>query len=185
VNRQFPETNTRLEFKASNASYHPVSSQVTGSQSPSLIAPWSIGSRIYCTDCHNNDQGAATGGTGPNGPHGSAFPPLLERQLLLTDNNPENAGAYALCYKCHSRSSILANDSFSAHSKHIVEYRAACTTCHDSHGVATVDHLINFNVDYVTPSSNGRLEYRSTGLRSGNCSLTCHGSDHQAKSYNP
>jgi hypothetical protein len=35
----------------------------------------------------------------------------------------------------------------------------------------------------VTPSSNGRLEYVSTGMFRGNCSLTCHGKDHPALSY--
>ena len=61
----------------------------------------------------------------------------------------------------------------------------ACTTCHDSHGVQTVPRLINFNPDYVTPSSNGRLEYISLGSRRGNCSLTCHGEDHRATPYAP
>ncbi|HWQ90781.1 MAG TPA: cytochrome c3 family protein [Clostridia bacterium] len=185
VPRQFPETNTRIEFKPANASYHPVQTAGKNAFVPSLIPPWSPSSRMYCTDCHNSDQSPATGGNGPNGPHGSIYPPLLERQLLLQDHNPETAGAYALCYKCHNRSSILANESFPSHRKHIEEYRAACTTCHDPHGVESKPHLINFNTDYVTPSLNGRLEYNSTGNRMGNCSLTCHGSDHSIKAYSP
>jgi predicted CXXCH cytochrome family protein len=194
VDRQFVQTNTRLEFQPSNASFHPIESIGRNSIVPSLIAPWTSGSRMYCTDCHNNDQGPGAGGTGPKGPHGSTYAPLLERQLILTDNNTENIANFALCYKCHSRDSILADDSFKAvnslgqsrgHRYHVVDQKTACTTCHDSHGVATVPHLINFNTGtgYVTASSNGRTEYISTGTGSGNCSVTCHGFDHAATSY--
>jgi hypothetical protein len=111
---------------------------------------------------------------------------------VMTDLSPETPGAYALCYKCHSRDSILSDRSFRAvnslgqprgHRFHIAEAKAACTTCHDSHGVSTGDRLINFNLDYVTPSSNGRIEYITAGLGAGNCSLTCHGKDHNATSY--
>jgi predicted CXXCH cytochrome family protein len=194
VDRQYVQTNTRLEFQPSNASFHPIETVGRSSSVPSLIAPLTTGSRMYCTDCHNNDQGANAGGSGPNGPHGSTYTPLLERQLLLTDNNTESIANYALCYKCHSRDSILADDSFKGanslnqdrgHRYHIVDQKTACSTCHDSHGVATVPHLINFNTGtgYVTASSNGRIEYVSTGTGSGNCSLTCHGFDHNATSY--
>jgi hypothetical protein len=120
------------------------------------------------------------------------FAPILERQQIVTDHNPESAANYALCYKCHSRDSILADQSFRAgnstgadrgHRFHVVDAKTACTTCHDSHGIATAKHLINFNTQYVTPSSNGRLEYVSTGPGAGNCSLTCHGKDHDATPY--
>jgi len=185
VPRQFPETNTRLEFSSANASYHPVEAAGKNPNVPSLIPPWTTASLVKCTDCHNNDQGPGAGGGGPNGPHGSAFAPLLERQLLLNDFNPENALAYALCYKCHSRSVVTSEDptSWKHHKKHVVDKRAACTTCHDPHGVQGKTHLINFNTLYVTPSSNGRLEFVDLGVNHGNCSLTCHGKDHKALSY--
>jgi predicted CXXCH cytochrome family protein len=192
VSRQFVQTNTRLEFQPSNASFHPVETVGKSVNVPSLIAPWTTSSRMYCTDCHNNDQGPGAGGSGPNGPHGSSFTPILERQLVLTDNNAETIANYDLCYKCHSRDSILGDQSFSAigsrgqargHRFHIVDQKTACTTCHDSHGSETTKHLINFNTDYVTASSNGRLEYVSTGNLNGNCSLTCHGWDHVASTY--
>jgi predicted CXXCH cytochrome family protein len=185
VPRQWPQTNKRIQFAPSNQSFHPIESAGRNPIVPSLIAPWTAASLMYCTDCHNNDQGPRAGGTGPDGPHGSAFAPLLERQLLVTDFNPESASTYALCYKCHSRTSILANQSFKYHSKHIVDDKSACTTCHDSHGVASSPNLINFNRDYVTPSANGRLEYTTSGKLSGNCTLTCHGKDHQNVSYSP
>jgi predicted CXXCH cytochrome family protein len=192
VNRQFPQTNTRLEFQSSNLSFHPVETAGKNPNVPSLIVPWTTSSRMYCTDCHNNDQGTGAGGTGPNGPHGSLYTPILERQLVLSDGTSENLTTYALCYKCHDRDRILSDQSFNAinsfgenrgHRFHIADQKTACTTCHDSHGVASVKHLINFNSDYVTASSNGRLEFISTGTFSGNCSLTCHGADHKATSY--
>jgi hypothetical protein len=73
--------------------------------------------------------------------------------------------------------------SWRYHKLHVVDRQTACTTCHDSHGVQNVTHLINFNRNYVTPSSNGRLEFVDQGINRGNCSLTCHGKDHQALSY--
>lgn len=195
VARQFVETNTRLEFAPTAASYHPIAAPGKNSNVPSLIAPWTTTSQMYCTDCHNNDQGPNNGGTGANGPHGSAFPPILEQNLTLVDGNPESAVEYALCYKCHSRSSILADQSFSAvngggldrgHRFHIVDQNTACTTCHDPHGVTTQPRLINFRTggaNPVTPSSGGRLEFNSTGVNKGNCYLSCHGKDHNPESY--
>ncbi|RME95801.1 MAG: hypothetical protein D6766_02325 [Verrucomicrobia bacterium] len=185
IPRQFVQTNTRQEFDPANASYHPVAAQGVNPDVPSLIAPqWQTTSRIYCTDCHNNDTGPGAGGPGPNGPHGSQYRPILERRLELTDGQSENSSLYALCYKCHSRASILANESFKEHRKHIQGEKAACTTCHDPHGVQSSPHLINFNTQYVTPSKkNGRLEFVDRGRFRGECSLTCHGKDHDRKSY--
>jgi predicted CXXCH cytochrome family protein len=98
-----------------------------------------------------------------------------------------------LCYKCHSRESVLGDQSFRAlngqgqnrgHRFHVVDQKTACTTCHDSHGVANAKNLINFNTDYVTPSTSlGTLSYTSTGNFGGVCTLTCHGKDHAGISY--
>jgi predicted CXXCH cytochrome family protein len=192
VSRQFPETNKRFQFSPGNASFHPLEAVGRNPNVPSLILPWTISSEMSCTDCHNNEQGPGAGGTGPRGPHGSAFVPLLERNLQLNDFSAESAAIYALCYKCHSRDSILADQSFNAtgslgqpagHRFHIVDRQTACTTCHDSHGVQNAPRLINFNTTYVTASSTGLLQYTSTGPGSGTCTLTCHGKDHNAATY--
>lgn len=196
VSRQFPQTNKRLQFSAGNQSFHPLESRGKNSRVPSLIAPWTTASTVACTDCHNSDQSQAAGGAGANGPHGSSYTPLLERQLLLTDFSPETAANYALCYKCHSRSSILSDQSFHAvgsngadrgHRFHIADAMTSCTTCHDSHGVAANSRLINFNTQYVSPASNGRLQFiaGTQGPSSGTCTLKCHGYDHLSSSYAP
>jgi predicted CXXCH cytochrome family protein len=183
VSRQFAQTNTRLEFAARNASFHPVVVAGKNDAVPSLVAPLNTASLLYCTACHNNDQGPGANGNGPSGPHGSAYTPLLERQLILSDFSAEGPDVYALCYKCHNRQSILNDESFKLHKKHIVDVQTACTTCHDPHGVESVPHLINFNTRYVKASpTNLKLEYVSQGKFMGTCSLTCHGKDHVALS---
>ena len=185
VSRQFVQTNTRLEFNPANTSFHPVIAVGRNASVPSLISPWTTSSFTYCTDCHNNDQGpgAGTGNTGPNGPHGSSYIPILERQLLLTDFTPYNAANFALCFKCHSSSVVVSaqTTSWQYHQIHIVDAATACTTCHDSHA-SIQPHLVNFNTDYVQPY-NGVLQYNSLGGNHGNCTLTCHGTNHVALSY--
>lgn len=183
VDRQYVELNTRTEFAPSTASFHPVETAGKNPNVPSLISPWTTSSLVYCTDCHNSNTGPGAGGTGPKGPHGSAYVPLLERRLELTDHHPENSTTYALCYKCHSRNSILGNQSFPSHDKHIVGEKTACTTCHDSHASAKSSHLINFNPMYVTKSSSGRMEFIDHGTYRGTCYLSCHGKDHNPLSY--
>jgi len=184
VPRQFVETNTRREFNPGNTSFHPIEAVGKNPGVSSLIPPLTAASLITCTDCHNNDQGPGNGGSGPNGPHGSAFVPLLERRLMLTDGTPYNPDNFALCYKCHS-STVVDSDqstSWSGHRKHIEDYRAACTTCHDSHA-ATQPHLVNFNTAYVLPF-NGQLRYTSTGMNHGTCTLTCHDGNGQNQPHN-
>ena len=187
VSRQFVQTNTRLQFSPGNLSFHPVETIGKNSSAPSLIPPLTASSLIGCGDCHNSDQGS-NGGTSANGPHGSAFAPLLERMLLLNDGTPYNPNNFALCYKCHSSSVVDSSSvtSWSGHRTHIEDYRAACTTCHDSHG-STQAHLVNFNTTYVQPL-NGVLQYLSTGPNHGTCTLTCHDGSgrplsHHAVSY--
>jgi hypothetical protein len=129
---------------------------------------------MLCTDCHNNDQGPGASGNGPNGPHGSRYQPLLERNLVQSDFQPENSTTYALCYKCHNEGVLLADP---LHSKHVRDEKTACSTCHDAHGVQTQPHLINFNTIYVKPL-NGRISYIDNGSGQSTCVLLCHGSAH-------
>ncbi|MBI2095770.1 MAG: hypothetical protein HYT89_06345 [Candidatus Omnitrophica bacterium] len=183
VNRQFAETNTRLEFDPANASYHPVENIGKNPDVPSLIAPYTASSVMECTSCHNNNAGPNRSGTGPNGPHGSVYAPLLERQMSWSDGLSESPASYALCYKCHDRNNLLDDRSFPSHKKHVQEAKASCLACHDPHGVKDTTHLINFDSTVVTPNAVGRLSFEDLGRFKGRCYLSCHGKDHNPKSY--
>jgi hypothetical protein len=183
----------RLMFAPSNPSFHPVAARGTNPSVPSLVAGWTTASIVLCTDCHDNDQGprAPTPGTGPSGPHGSSFKHLLvARYDMDAGTVTESAAAYALCYKCHDRTSILGDASFKEHEKHIAGERTPCSVCHDPHGISstqgsasTNSNLINFDRRFVTPSSSGILRFDDLGSRRGRCYLTCHGENHNPLSY--
>jgi len=191
ITRKAFQTNIRMEFVPTAVSFHPVTSPGRGRDVPSLTPGLTTASLIYCTDCHNSDTGRKSGGAGPDGPHGSNIPPLLLANYDTIDGVSESSVAYALCYRCHQRSSILNNESFSAHRQHIVNDRTPCSVCHDAHGISTAQgtftnngHLINFDTTVVFPDPiTKRLEYRSAGPRSGQCYLLCHGKDHSGINY--
>ncbi len=190
IERQVQSFNLRREFSPSSPSFHPVAVPGRNPDVPSLLPPLNEASMIYCGDCHGHD-GEAPQLIGSAGPHGSSFPTLLKRQYRTGDEVAESPTAYALCYGCHSRESILANQSFPAHSRHIQQQRVSCAVCHDPHGIDQVRgsalnnaHLINFDLSVVRPDpASGRLEYRSLGPRAGECFLSCHGSVHNPRSY--
>lgn len=183
--RVIVQNNTRLEFATNNPSFHPVAGAGVNTSVPSLIAPLTVTSKIYCVDCHSSD------GTGvPAGPHGSTYPQILKLQNLKTDNTTYNVANFALCYSCHSSTSITGNASFPYHNLHVVSQRATCNTCHDPHGISSTQgnatnnsNLINFNTTYVTNSSSGIRRFDDTGTRHGRCYLTCHGQDHNPETY--
>jgi predicted CXXCH cytochrome family protein len=183
VNRQFVENNTRIEFDPANQSFHPIENIGKNANVPSLITPLTASSILKCSDCHNNNTGPGNGGTGPKGPHGSIYSPLLERNLSFADNQAESLSAYALCYKCHDRNNILGNRSFPEHQKHISEEKTPCTTCHDPHGVKNAPHLINFDRNIVSANSSGQLSFTDNGFFHGSCSLNCHNEQHNNMSY--
>jgi predicted CXXCH cytochrome family protein len=191
VLRQAQTENLRLKFTPGNPSYHPVVVASPSDETPSLAPDVPRGSLVRCTDCHNNDTGKRAGGSGPDGPHGSNFEFLLERNYSVIDDTSESEYEYAMCYKCHQRSSILADQSFSAHRIHIVDARTPCSACHDPHGVSTTQttgsdhtHLINFDTTIVRPDTfTRRIEFRDLGRFAGSCNLICHGEQHIHKAY--
>ena len=181
VDRVIPDNDIAWAFNPANPGFHPV--QVIGKNPsvPSLVQNLFVTSIIYCTDCHGTDTP-----TRARGPHGSAFRPLLVRNYTSTDNTPESTQAYDLCYGCHTRTSLLSNQSFSKHRVHIVDVKAPCSICHDAHGVQQQAHLINFDRFVVKPRAGGTgPTYTSTGARRGSCMLLCHGKDHNNKTYKP
>jgi hypothetical protein len=194
VTRQVTQPDIRLQTAASAVSFHPVQVPGKNTDVPSLIPTLTTTSMIYCSDCHASDTADAAvagAGTGVKGPHGSNIFPLLRAQYDRQDNLAESSATYALCYRCHERASILANESFTFHSKHIVDNKTSCSVCHDSHGIPAGQgtptnhaHLINFDTSVVQRDRiTNRFEYITNGPRAGTCFLTCHNVDHSPKSY--
>ena len=192
IPRVVNETNKRYEFDLNNPSYHPVEGVGKNPNVPSIPSSYepsmTTSTIIYCTDCHDSDNSRTIGGTGPRGPHGSVFEPILRERYETTDRTPESYDAYALCYRCHDRNSILQDQSF-VHSEHLGQ-GATCAACHDPHGVrqdlSTGDHthLINFDTRIVFPVSGQSYPiFTDKGTYAGSCTLVCHGKTHIGLSY--
>lgn len=194
------------QFALSSTSSHPVTHDRSSVlPQPSLRAQMlqldgttlgrAMGTRIFCTDCHNADDSREAGGTGPNGPHGSKWTHILERRYEISQAaspggqvanrypNPDLtvAGPYGLCAKCHDLAQVVANTSFREHRKHIVEEGFSCSVCHTAHGMGGVnanvsgERLVNFDIGVVAPNGGQPISYnRGTG----SCALICHGEDH-------
>ncbi|MCX6273571.1 MAG: NapC/NirT family cytochrome c [Bacteroidetes bacterium] len=188
TSRQVIQTDKRLQFASNNISYHPVETKGRNMDVPGLISPLTVNSMIYCSDCH-----ASNGVGSPAGPHGSVYPQILKEQYSKAENVNESAGAYALCYSCHSRSEYIQDNGDNVrrkiHYKHVVGVKTSCSTCHDPHGISVTQgipgrnsHLINFSTGVVSPF-NGNLYYQEEGNRTGRCYLTCHGVQHNGFSY--
>ncbi len=184
IPRQIEQNNVRLEFDLGNPSFHPIEAAGVNNNVPSLIAPLTESSIIYCTDCHASD------GASPAGPHGSIYPQILKYRYETADFTQESATNYELCYSCHSQTSILNDDSFGDHDKHIRGEDTPCSACHDSHGISSSQgnstnnsHLINFDLSIVSPNNMGQLKFVDRGTFRGECSLNCHGKRHNRKSY--
>jgi cytochrome c553 len=109
----------------------------------------------------------------------------------MQDGRSESSYAYALCYRCHDRTSLLNDESFPYHSLHILGQRSkglpgtSCFTCHDAHGSTRNQYLIRFNEEVVEPNLDGKLEFKAQGVasRRGSCALRCHEVEHDPKEY--
>jgi len=155
-------------------------------------------SQIFCTDCHNNDDAREVGGASPNGPHGSKYSHILERQYLYNQTTTPGApipaaflypnpdltaspnGTYALCAKCHNLNNL--DQSWSRHLEHI-NSGFSCSVCHTAHGMGTTSatisgqRLVNFDVNIVAQNGSAPITYSYNG-GNDSCTLTCHGEDH-------
>jgi len=194
------------QMTATAASSHPIMHDRTSAlPQPSLLPSMlqldgktqgrTMGTRIYCTDCHNADDNREFGGTGPNGPHGSKWTHLLERRYETSQAaapgqaitnpfpNPDVSvnGPYALCGKCHDlQTQILNNTSWAHHSQHIND-GFSCSVCHTAHGMGpgtanvTGERLVNFDLNVVGQNGVALITYDRSA---GTCSLTCHNHAH-------
>ena len=203
VPRVLPDTNKRLAFDPSNPSFHPVIAmgKAIGVPSiPSNLEPaMSQSTMMNCSTCHADDEG------GSGGPHGSSYAPILKERYDTSDNSQESFETYALCYRCHDRTSILSDQSFRSktmgktasgggHRGHLAD-GAPCSACHDPHGISewsvadrgatgSHTHLINFDKTIVAPRAGALFPvFTDKGVFSGSCSLVCHGFDHDGTTY--
>ena len=174
ANRPARQPDVQQQFTAT--SYHPVLASGRGTALPSLIQPLTGASVINCTDCHGSDDPSAA-----QGPHGSIYAPLLVRQYATDDNQPESPARYDLCYRCHDRASILGDQSFPEHRRHVVDLRAPCAACHTGHG-SDQPHLVRFDLSIVQPNKRGQVGFLPQGS-GGQCFLSCHGADHDPAAY--
>lgn len=176
--------NIRRLFQPTAASAHPVAQPARRSpDTPSLTPAARAQVYVNCQDCHNNPDARELGGSGPNGPHGSRFPFILADRYESADFTGESSHAYALCYRCHDRGSILGDQSFPFHRLHVERSRTPCSACHTPHGVngdsTRHSHLINFDLAIV----GGERLFQDRGRFAGSCTLTCHGVRHVNFTY--
>jgi nitrate/TMAO reductase-like tetraheme cytochrome c subunit len=190
------------EFSNTATSSHPVTHDRSGVlPQPSLLlnmlnqngttSARAVGTRIFCTDCHNSDDNREFGGNGPNGPHGSVHSHILERNYqfsqaptpggLVTNLFPSPDlsmnGPYSMCAKCHDLTQVLANTSFTKHYTHVSTDGFTCSVCHTAHGMGarsgsiSGERLVNFDVSVVGQNNGTPVGYNRG---SNTCTLTCH-----------
>ena len=196
------------QFSLNSTSSHPVTHDRSSPlPQPSLLANMLnqngtassrlVGTRIFCIDCHNSDDNREFGGAGPNGPHGSSYPHILERNYQFaqaatpggtvtnTYPNPDTSpqGPYAMCAKCHDLNNILTNASWTQHSRHISQDGFSCSVCHAAHGMGASSgsvsgqRLVNFDIGVVGQNAGTPISYSRV---TNTCTLTCHNAAHNA-----
>ena len=201
--------NVVLQMNTAAKSSHPVMHiRSSGLPQPSLLNTMldfngtstngrPMGAQIFCTDCHNSDDNREFGRTGPNGPHGSKWWHILERDYessqapggpgtLITVNlnrQPDLSvnGPYGMCAKCHNLNIVMQSVSWNAHSAHVVKDGFSCSTCHSAHGTGATSanptgvRMVDFDANVV--GNNGGLPI-SYDPASNTCVLKCHNTFH-------
>ena len=202
------------QMNSSAKSSHPVMhTRSSGFPQPSLLPTMldfsggttngrPMGAQIFCTDCHNSDDNREFGRNGPNGPHGSKWWHILERDYessqapagpgtTITINlNPQPDlsvnGPYGLCAKCHNLNTVMQSQSWSAHNAHVVTDGFSCSTCHTAHGMGatsanpTGQSMVDFDLNVVGNDidKNGTKWPISYDSASNTCVLKCHNTWH-------
>ena len=198
--------NLVTQFSATSTSSHPVTHDSNSPlPQPSLLTYMSnengtqstrlMGTRIFCTDCHNSDDNREFDGTGPAGPHGSIYPHILERNYVMSQTaapggavtntfpNPDVSpqGPYALCAKCHNLSVVFSAASWPQHVNHVSQDGLSCSVCHTAHGLGanngniSGNSLINFDIGVVAQDQTAPISYNAA---TNTCTLVCHNAAH-------
>jgi len=175
-----------VQFNPNNQSYHPVEAagKNLNINANAFVNNWVATKTMYCTDCHTSDA------TSVRGPHGSLYNYILRRDYRASSAQRTMAST-ELCFDCH-RYDTYANDSASStikgysrfnpprfsegHTYHVQRRQRPCYACHESHGSATLPHLI------VTGRNPGITSYTETS-GGGSCSPTCHGNESYTINY--
>jgi len=201
-NRVIAETDQASRFDILNPSFHPVTAD-RRTLGASLLAELQLTmTRIYCTDCHNNNLGTKAGGSEPNGPHGSQYPHILIGQYDMpavgAATSSYNKSQYALCFRCHAEEYVMgAGSAFNdaganEHAAHVRDRQIPCFACHDPHGAAwkmgataaNNAHLINFEKGYAEGTRVAAASYTTTAAGAGSCTVNCHTVAGNTQSYN-
>lgn len=170
-------TDNRLKFAISNPSYHPVIGPLNKISDNMLLAPWTKGSMLYCTDCHGSDSSDIRGS------HGSIYPHILVARYETSEVSPlsYNEADYALCFKCHNPNTLYGTSTkFPQHKRHIEGHsvKDRCNYCHDPHGSPYNPGMINFNTLVVSPNGTRPIQYIPPVTNRNSCVLICHGVPH-------
>jgi len=201
--------NVILQMNSSAKSSHPLMHTRSSSlPQPSLLTTMldvtggtahgrSMNQQIFCTDCHNSDDNREFGGTGPNGPHGSKYWHILERDYedsqapagagsAVTVNlhpQPDLSvnGPYGMCAKCHNLSVVMQSTSWTYHKSHVSSDGFSCSTCHTAHGMTATSanptgvRMVDFDMNVVGPNGGLPVSY---DRGSNSCVLMCHNTAH-------
>ena len=146
--------------------------------------PLTTTSILYCTDCHTNNQARSSNGTGPNGPHGSTFPHLLQFLLYqdaIGGGSGNSTAGSAMCAKCHNLTTVRGESPHGDHTG------VACTTCHDPHGViggtpGANRAMQNFVIGIAAKATTYFGYFYISGGQKG-CYTQCHGESHNPHTY--
>jgi predicted CXXCH cytochrome family protein len=156
-----------------------------------------MGTQIFCTDCHNSDDNREFGLGGPNGPHGSKWLHILERQYLSSqapggpgttitvniNQGPDLTvnGPYGMCAKCHDLKNVMSNVSWSEHKRHVSDDGFSCSVCHNPHGMTAITAnptgvgMVDFDLNVVGKNGISAISFNQG---TNTCTLQCHNHVH-------
>ncbi len=206
--------NVILQMNTAAKSSHPVMHpRSSGLPQPSLLQTMldlnggttygrTMGTQIFCSDCHNADDDREFGGSGPNGPHGSRWWHILEHDYedsqapggpgtpITINLNPQPDltvnGPYGMCAKCHNLSIVMQSVSWSGHNNHVYTDGFSCSTCHTAHGMTATSanptglSMVDFDTNVVGQDTDANGNKWPISYNSGaqTCVLMCHNTAH-------